>query len=364
MKGTVLATAVSGRREAWDSVRGLAVLFMILVHGMLVWGGTGASITVVGTLVEFLGGPPAAPVFLFLMGAGTVVSRRSTSRKLAGRGLMLLMGNYALNLGRSVLPALVSGLVAPQVGGETFSVLTGGDGVLGFFGVDILACAGLSLFLLAGLEAIQAPAWSLPVLGLALNMSGRILANFSLPGPRAIYALAWGSTGFSYFPMLTWVAFPLAGAAWARTIAAEEPEPRRYGRILLLASAALIVISLPYIQGFRDLFPTEESYYHHGPLEALWLAVFTVAWIAILGWVNPRLPAGVRKTLTALSRSVTPIYVLHWLAIGWLVLAIAPGSLGAYAWLVPTLGLCAAAVLSSRRLFLHKPSDHGGHGGA
>ena len=361
MAGTNPISSAPGRRPAWDSARGLAVLFMILVHGMMIWGGAGASGTALGAFVDFLGGPPAAPVFLFLMGAGTAISRKSSPGALAGRGLVLLAGNYALNLGRSVLPALVSGLIAPKVGVEGLSILTGGDGALGFFGVDILACAGLSLLVIAGLGAINAPVWSLPVLGLALNTSGRILADLDLPGPRALYALAWGSAGFSFFPMLTWALYPLAGAAWARTLAAQEPEPRRYGRILLLASAALAALSLPYILGFRDLFPTEESYYHHGPLEALWLAAFSAAWIAVLGWASLRLPAAVRGILTALSRAVTPVYVLHWIAIGWLTLAIPPGSLGDCAWLVPTLGLCAAACLYARFRFLQKAGVYGGN---
>lgn len=339
---------VRDRRETWDIARGLAVLFMIVVHGMMVWGSSRASASALGVMTDFLGGPPAAPVFLFLMGAGTAVSRRTTPALLAKRGSLLLLGNYALNLARSVLPAFASRILGIGASRDAFLALTGGDGALGFLGVDILACAGLALLLIAGLEALRAPVWALPTLGIILNAAGSLLTGVDLPPvARAFGALAWGTAGYSFFPFLTWAIYPLAGAAWVRTVADTEPQPHRYGRILLVAAAVLAAVSLPYVLGLRDLFPTEASYYHHGPIEALWTMAFTITWIAFLGWLGALLPRVVRRTLTALSRSVTSVYVLHWIGIGWLALAVLPESLGAYGWLIPTAGLCAAAVVYS-----------------
>ena len=65
------------RIQSIDVVRGLAVFFMIAVHTLEVFGTTELRQSITGELIEFLGGPPAAPVFMTLMGLSMVLAGKN-----------------------------------------------------------------------------------------------------------------------------------------------------------------------------------------------------------------------------------------------------------------------------------------------
>src|SRR5688572_6388070 len=102
--------AVTGGRQtervrALDLARGLAIVFMIGVHVLWHWGAPDTWTSPIGQVISFLGGPTAAPVFMFLMGASLAFSSRTSFRSLAVRGLWLLWLGYLLNFLRGVIPA-------------------------------------------------------------------------------------------------------------------------------------------------------------------------------------------------------------------------------------------------------------------
>src|SRR5215510_4654490 len=101
----VTGLASHERIRAFDLARGLAILFMIGVHVLWHWGAPETWISPVGQVISFLGGPTAAPVFMFLMGASLAFSSRSSFSSLAVRGLWLVWLGYLLNFLRGVIPA-------------------------------------------------------------------------------------------------------------------------------------------------------------------------------------------------------------------------------------------------------------------
>lgn len=92
----------TGREKELDIARGLAAVFMVLIHTAgFYWDGQNA---VFYNAVNFLGSPPCAPVFMFLLGAGVVYSRKSTAEKLLRRGLTLFGLSYVFNALAFALP--------------------------------------------------------------------------------------------------------------------------------------------------------------------------------------------------------------------------------------------------------------------
>jgi uncharacterized membrane protein len=73
----------AARQPELDMARGLAVFFMIAVHVLEILGDTALAETGPGIVIGFLGGPPAAPVFMMLLGVGIVYSARATPENLA-----------------------------------------------------------------------------------------------------------------------------------------------------------------------------------------------------------------------------------------------------------------------------------------
>jgi len=110
----ITGLATPERVRAFDLARGLAIVFMIGVHVLWHWGAPDTWTTPIGQVISFLGGPTAAPVFMFLMGASLAFSSRSSFSSLAVRGLWLVWLGYLLNFLRGVIPAylgLSTGLV-------------------------------------------------------------------------------------------------------------------------------------------------------------------------------------------------------------------------------------------------------------
>ena len=84
----------TGRQNELDIARGLAVLFMIAVHVLRSFSKEIVIYSFGGTIVNALGGPPAAPVFMFIFGAGIVYSKKSDSKILLKRGLLIIIAVY------------------------------------------------------------------------------------------------------------------------------------------------------------------------------------------------------------------------------------------------------------------------------
>ena len=145
---SITGLAREGRVRAFDLARGLAVVFMIGVHVLWHWGAPDTWTTPIGQVISFLGGPTAAPVFMFLMGASLAFSSRTSFRSLAVRGLWLLWLGYLLNFLRGVIPAYL-GLSAGVVTADQIAPFT-----LPWLAttVDVHHMAGLSLIALAALR--------------------------------------------------------------------------------------------------------------------------------------------------------------------------------------------------------------------
>ena len=135
----------NGRFFEVDAVKFFAIIYMIFSHSYERFGaydlyGTMPD-TIFRNLIEFFGGPLAAPVFMFCMGIGMVFTRHSSPSEFIRRGFKLLITGYLLNFFRQTIPMLI----AMALGIETGFSLIGG-----LLNVDILPFAGMA-FITIGL---------------------------------------------------------------------------------------------------------------------------------------------------------------------------------------------------------------------
>ena len=119
-----------------DLLKGWAVVFMIQVHIVELFALQEIYESTLGSLLLFIGGPPAAPVFMAVMGYYIAKGNKSTlanivrGAKLIGLGFIL---NVALNA--HLLIKIYSGTIVINPGPY-------------LFGADILILAGLSIIIL------------------------------------------------------------------------------------------------------------------------------------------------------------------------------------------------------------------------
>jgi uncharacterized membrane protein len=305
------------RVRAFDLARGLAIVFMIGVHVLWHWGAPDTWTTPIGQAISFLGGPTAAPVFMFLMGASLAFSSRSSFSSLAVRGLWLVWLGYLLNFLRGVIPAylgLSTGLVtADQIAPFTLPWLA--------TTVDVHHMAGLSLIALAGLRLVARPGWIWLGIAAIVVLTGPLVRGFELGAPLLDGPLTpiLGGAPNVYYAVIPWIAFPLCGAVYGGVVArATDAVGRRrvfrwgaaLGVALCAAGFGLFVLNPPTFD-VGTYWRMPPSYFVSiGGLVLVWLWLCDVA-------VRHVRANRIFAFLYGWSSNVIAIYFTHWLVVGW-----------------------------------------------
>jgi len=323
--GGVISSAGGRQRIRFiDLARGLALLFMVSVHVLEEMTSPAVQGSWFGRVVEFLGGPPAAPVFMFLMGVAFLMSRRNDIRSSVVRGLKLLALGYLLNLLRGTVPALL-GL---QLGTFDMSEIEPWTPSVLFWTVDILQFAGLALMILPFvLRYVKRP---LHWLALALVVGivspylwGRVP---DVPVLEQLLDLLWGDGVAVAFPVFPWLFYPLCGMAFGHWLlrAGERqgvpgggPQPvRSLTPTTLIGIACLAAGSLIILTDYQAQMG---DYYRVGPGVLIWIAGFILAWLHLCRLVVDRVAAfPPLRVLYFWSAGVTAFYFIQWIVIGWL----------------------------------------------
>jgi len=319
--------ARGGRQVELDIAKGIAVLLMICVHVQEVLSHSAVQHSLFGNIVEFVTGFPAAPLFMLVMGVGTVYSRRQDAGYAIGRGASLLLMAYLLSAARGYIPwslGIKLGLLAQDA-------VPYGDVVQSLLEVDILHFAGLCFILIGVLRAAKVPWGAYPVVGLMLGGLNYLVRGIGTGHAYldSILGLFWGTGETSYFPFLSWVMYPMAGVAFGHILKDSCDERRLYMQSLL--AGCVVLLAAMCISGFRFMyymgFPEEHAYvyYHEDLIGNAVNGSLALIWLSVLYFASGAFPAVAYQKLLYWSRELTPIYVIHWVLIGWLALFVGFG---------------------------------------
>lgn len=313
----VTGLATADRVRAFDLARGLAIVFMIGVHVLFHWGSPETWTTPIGQVISFLGGPTAAPVFMFLMGASLAFSSRSSFGALAVRGVWLVCLGYLLNVLRGVIPAylgLSAGVVtADQIAPFTLSWLA--------TTVDVHHMAGLSLIAIAALRLGTRPGWLWIALAAVVVLTGPWVRGLEFGAPLLDAPLTpvLGGAPNVYYAVVPWIAYPLVGALFGSFMAradAGAARTRVFRRAALLglglcaAAAAAFIASPPSF----DI----ATYWRMPPVYFVGILGLVLVWLWACDLAVRHVRANRAFTfLYGWSASVIAIYFTHWLVVGW-----------------------------------------------
>jgi uncharacterized membrane protein len=318
----VAADAVTGlpsvdRVRAFDLARGLAIVFMIGVHVLWHWGAPDTWTSPIGQVISFLGGPTAAPVFMFLMGASLAFSSRSSFGSLAVRGLWLVWLGYLLNVLRGVIPAylgLSTGVVtADQIAPFTLPWLA--------TTVDVHHMAGLSLIAIAALRLAARPNWVWLAIAGLIVLTGPFVRGleFGTPFLDGPLTPVLGGAPNVYYAVVPWIAFPLCGAVFGATVArAGLSEARtRVFRLGALLGLGLCVVGVVLFVWNPPTFDVG-TYWRMPPSYFVGITGLVLVWLWLCDLVVRHVPANrLFVFLYGWSASVIAIYFTHWLVVGW-----------------------------------------------
>lgn len=297
----------SGRLLLPDLLKGLAVLLMIHVHLMELFALPQIYNSTWGKISLFLGGPPAAPVFMAVMGYFLAISGAGTVSTI-GRGFRLIVYGFLLNTGLNL---------------HLFYHIFTGQSSLSplpyFFGVDILFLAGLSIIIIALFQLIlrdKVLLWSIAMLFVASATTFLPAGDGNNSWSDYLLAYFYKATWWSYFPLFPWLAYPLAGYCFKLVSDRFSHTDIPRTKLVLLALVLLIPLAVFFPFGFK-ITTDLHAYYHHSVSYFLWALLFLAAWAFLFHIIIKYLPENpVVKYLQWTGQHVTAFYVFQWLIIG------------------------------------------------
>lgn len=317
---SVPSTHVPKRIEAIDICRGLAVIFMVLVHTHYMYSDQATrEDSLFGTLVWAVA--LGAPVFLFAMGLSFTFSRNQSLASAIKRGLLLLGFGFAANFIWFAAPLLAGVLPEDFIIANHWNTALSTELIIRIIGTgDILHLAGLSLIIMGLIRSLTRSA--LAVFSVSIFMA--ILSGFiqgyrpGIPGLDYLCDLLWGIEWNVYFPVVPWASSILMGMAFGlyiKQLKGNTDQAFKYMLPIGLVGAAIggaLCAYNPELH-FRDFF-------HAGPGITLTLLGLTcvIYWLAYK-FQTPLATSKLGRFAIHCSRRVTSIYILHMLLLSWLL---------------------------------------------
>ncbi len=302
------------RVHTFDFVRGLAVFFMVFVHVLGIYSNFDVQDSAFGYVVDFLGSPPAAPVFMFSMGVFFILSsRNSTLNSGLKRGVLLLLLGSLLSFLRHDLLQVVQGT-------STFAHAYNTRTLTAIWEVDILQFAGCAYILLSLIKHyIKKPiVWVL--LAVIILLASPLLWGITTGNPFLDWILQFfiGAADDIYFPIFPWLIYPLLGMVFGLCM-------KSYPSFDLLMNDALklglILLLLGSIWSLSNLDFHIGDYFRSGPGSVVWITGFIQVWLYISNkFIQKNRNSKFVKTINYWGRETTTIYFIHWILIMWFTL--------------------------------------------
>lgn len=291
-----------------DVLKGLAVLSMVQVHITELFATESFYLSFPGKVSLFLGGVPAAPLFMVLMGF-FVGFRKIKTGPLILRGFKLIIGGFLLNVGINF--HLFYRIFTSKIILDPLPYL---------FGVDILFLAGLSLMVLAVMKRISREQFLysliLAVIISALSLFLPVYHGDSL-FLKYLFPYFHSDAWWSYFPIIPWLAYPLMGLS-AGIIFKKYPDEvkhRASNPNIFLTIVLFVLLFSGY--GFR-ISSNLPAYYHHDLPFLAWTIAFLLFIALCVHFYLKTIERQyiIIKFISWIGKNVTAFYVFQWLIIG------------------------------------------------
>jgi len=323
-KGKINQANLQGRIPELDVIRGLAVLFMVVIHVNSTF--VCERIMIENPLFRFLTTAigDVAIAFMFIMGAGTVLSKSNSPARLAFRGLKIFLFGYVFNFVRNFVPAVIGGWL-----GKTTLI----EGYHHYYEmvihVDIFQFAGLALMFIGLIRALKIPPVVELIIGCVISFSTVFMSltptslSFFPSFSNLLKEMVVGGWLHIYFPFVSWIVFPVAGAFFARVLLWTKNKNQMYIGLFRWAF-------LSYVLGWGFLlyfFPELDFFGWHAFMsfyrQTFTGNLFFLSEVCLLisgTYFVLRcelVPKTVLSFIAFWSKNITALYIVSWLIINW-----------------------------------------------
>ncbi len=292
------------RNRTADLLKGAAVILMVQVHLVELFAQQQIYDSNLGSVLLFLGGPPAAPVFMTVMGYFIAQGNSSISKSFI-RGFKLIMGGLLLNLGLNL--HLFFNIYINSIDTSPWPYL---------FGVDILFLAGMSIILLSIFKRVFKTTTIPYLVIIIIIFLIQLLPYPDNPGiMQFITALIYSKSWWSYFPLVPWLVYPITGFVFFVI----EPTITNYirkqsFRFFIVALSGIILLSS--ISYGISIATNLHVYYHHNFIYFLFVVNFMIFWSATISLTISHSENIISGFVRWVGKNVTVFYVIQWIIIG------------------------------------------------
>lgn len=307
------------RYDELDLARAIAIICMILVHFM--YAVYDYSNMATFYIIDFLGSPFAAPVFMFIMGINLVLTSHNKPIDFFKRGLRLFCMALIFNIICHALPFFILG--------AKLKTLDYAVEALHWIGaVDILSFSGIAFMFYGLLKKLKINNWGLAIIALVMSACNTYLAVYapidfeSHMFLASFTSLFYTSSIVGYFSLFGWFIFPIAGKIYMDAV-------NKYKNSELFHFACMIiglVIYLIMLLGSTKLinggplidFNDEYSYYRMHIYGGVMNVAFVISWINILHFVVKLISKKDKLHIQILSYNLTNLYLVQWFLINYI----------------------------------------------
>lgn len=310
----------TGRQWEMDIARAIPILCLPIIHCIIECCTDEMLESGIPYLFDtVIGGPFSAPMYLFAMGVSIDYSRRKTPKKIALKGLDVLLMSFVLNIFRFLIPYLVG--YAMSGDREQFIEPL----VYRVLGNDVLLFAGLALLVIALFVKWELSCRKMLLISVIACIVGALTTGFDTGVP--ILNILLGSfigtedeTGLliSDFPLLIWLVVPVSGMCFGRLLVRIRPKDR--GRFYMIVSTPALCIAAIYmclgIEHTVGMFGEGQNcYYHMLPWDTLECILLDIGVMGIWYFVSEHIPDRLMAFFTDVSSKITSFYCIHWVLV-------------------------------------------------
>lgn len=297
----------------------------------------------IGIIIELFGSVFSAPVFMFAMGWGAVFSEKSSAKIYLDRFIQLSLLGLLVNVFTQWMPMLIY----PEKNG-VFK-----QGWYRIFAVDIYPFAAFAMLYLALMKKVyKSETKMIGLSGILLTLS--LLIN-GLVAPESyssgydfsdtILGLFVRENDWSYFPFVSWIAFPTIGFLIGLLYKKWDSKKLFFTVLTVTGIISVTVSSLLMKQldipnaALMPYFVEDVDYYAMHSLNVLCCCGVVFLEFALCSFFMKLTKKKLCRSIQQLSRNVMHIYIVQWMIIGCLCKVI-----GGFTTILPVL-LTAALTL-------------------
>jgi len=287
-----------------DFLRGIALILMIQVHLTEVILISKPEYLFFEKLSYLMGGIPAAPVFLILMGYFQGISKANLKKEII-RGIQLIALGFALNFCMNAT--------------LLYKIITGEFNLVPWkyiLGVDILFIAGLAFIFIGFIKRFLSRIYLQVVLLIIVFIVQFLTGELKVEGDLLLYSFSFlfRVSDWSYFPFIPWIAYPVSGLILSHKKlikAFEEFKLPTWSFVLLIT---FLLITLNYA---LEVSSNLKSYYNFGFTFYVWSLIFLILWGYLLKNIQSKFTDSlIIKYIRWLGKNVTVVYFFQWILIG------------------------------------------------